>query len=251
MKSVLSISLLFGSVVYGHGIVTGPKARAPGPAMAAVCGQQATNGMMSDQYGNIQQEVQNAQNSKDFNAASCNFFLCKGFQLQDNMANVQTFSPGQTVPITAEIRAPHTGTCNVSVVDTTANAIIGQPLITFADYASTSHPIPANNTKFSITMPTDLGGKCTTAGDCVVQWWWDSPEAKQTYESCIDFTMGGSAPPPTKRAPSSSAITMTASTSTSSPQISGGIAQNAAATDVVPVVKLSAVLALVSLVQFL
>lgn len=39
------------------------------------------------------------------------------------------------------------------------------------------------------------------AGDCVLQWWWDSPESKQTYESCVDFTMGGSggAPAPPAR----------------------------------------------------
>jgi predicted carbohydrate-binding protein with CBM5 and CBM33 domain len=111
---------------------------------------------------------------------------------EDNKANVQTFSPGQKIQMTIKIGAPHTGTANVSIVDTKANAVIGDQLIYFSDYASNSHPIPANNTNFEITMPTDLGGKCTQAGDCVIQWFWNAPEAKQTYESCVDFTMSGS-----------------------------------------------------------
>lgn len=182
---MVSSSLLFTTLlveyVLSHGIITQPKSRAAGPAMQAVCGQQVTNQQTSDVYGNIQGELQIAQTQKDYDPTTCNFFLCKGFQLADNTANVQSFALGEVVPITVDLRAPHTGTCNVSIVNTKTNTIIGDQLISFSGYASTAHPIPANNTQFSITMPSDLGGKCTQPGDCVIQWFWDSPEAKQTY----------------------------------------------------------------------
>lgn len=114
--------------------------------------------------------------------------LCKGQQFDDNSANIQTFTPGQLVPITVDIQAKHTDTCNVSVVDTAMNKMISNELAFFPVYASTSTDLPKNNTQFDITMP-DVSSQCGTAGACVVQWWWDSRESDQTYMSCIDFTM--------------------------------------------------------------
>lgn len=144
----------------------------------------------ADADGNQQQLEQIAKNQKDFDPAACNLGLCKGFQFADVApANVQAFTAGQVVPIKAEIKAPHPGVANVSVVDTATNAIIGEPLLVFDEYSKGN--IPANNTAFEITMP-DVAATCGTAGACVVQWWWDSEEAGdagQTYMSCIDFTM--------------------------------------------------------------
>jgi len=215
MRAVpVSVFLSFLPLVLSHGLITSPTSRQAGPAMAAVCGQQVENNQASDDAGNVQGELQVASNQKDYNPAACNLFLCKGFQFDDNKSNVQSFALGQTIPITVAIRAPHTGTCNVSVVDTKTNQIIGSPLIMFDDYASNSHPIPANNTQFSITLPTDMGGNCQQAGQCVVQWWWNAADIKQTYESCIDFAVGGggSAPAP-PQANSSSAAPPTARSS--------------------------------------
>jgi len=194
MHSYISLLTLVGltSKVYGHGTITSPPARQAGQAMEAACGQQVFNNQKGDNEGNVQGEIQIAQSQKDYNPATCNLFQCKGYMFEDNKANVQTFAPGQKIQMTIKIGAPHTGTANVSIVDTKANAVIGDQLIYFSDYASNSHPIPANNTNFEITMPTDLGGKCTQAGDCVIQWFWNAPEAKQTYESCVDFIMSGS-----------------------------------------------------------
>jgi len=192
MRSIISstIALAVVPLVYGHGIITDPPPRQAGDAMGKVCGQQLFNQQKSDNGGNIQGELQVAASQKDYDPAQCNVFLCKGYQFQDNTANVQSFTAGQQVPIKVAIKAPHTGTCNVSVVDTKANAVIGQPLISFSDYASNSHTIPPNNTAFTVTMP-DVGAQCGQAGNCVIQWFWDAPDIKQTYESCIDFTMGG------------------------------------------------------------
>lgn len=122
------------------------------------------NNQASDSLGNVQGILQVAATQKDYKPTTCNVWLCKGYQFADNSANIQTFTPGQVIDMAIRIGAPHTGTANVSVVDTKANAVIGSELIYFADYASVSHTIPANNTAFQITMPTTLGSKCATAG---------------------------------------------------------------------------------------
>lgn len=89
--------------------------------------------------------------------------------------------------------APHTGYANVSIVKTATNKVIAADLKKFSVYASNAVPIPNSNEHFSIKMPTDLGSKCATAGECVIQMFWNAPDINQTYESCIDFTMSGSA----------------------------------------------------------
>jgi hypothetical protein len=104
---------------------------------------------------------------------------------------VQQFAPGQVVDMEAIIPIPHEGPMNTSIVDTTTNTVIGQPLISFASYADENlAQLPANNTNFSVTMPTNLAAnQCTVAGECVMQWFWFGTSAQQTYESCVDFVM--------------------------------------------------------------
>ena len=188
MLKTTTLSAIVG-LASAHGIITDPPPRRPGDAYVASCGQQAANNMGNPQ-GNIQGILQTAQNQQDYDPTTCNLFLCKGFKFDDNTANVQSYTAGQTVDFAITIGAPHTGVMNVSVVDTAANAVIGDALISMTDYASNSHTIPANNTAFSVTMP-DVGAQCGTAGACVLQWFWDAPDIKQTYEDCVDFTMGG------------------------------------------------------------
>lgn len=86
---------------------------------------------------------------------------------------------------------PHAGPMNTSIVDTATNTVVGQPLISFDVYADESlAQLPDNNTDFSVTMPTDLPAtQCAVAGECVLQWFWFGTNAKQTYESCVDFVM--------------------------------------------------------------
>lgn len=52
---------------------------------------------------------------------------------------------------------------------------------------------PKNQTSFTVTIP-DLGTACKVAGDCVLQWWWYGTKARQTYESCVDFTIAPTVP---------------------------------------------------------
>lgn len=72
------------------------------------------------------------------------------------------------IPIEVYIRIKHAGTANVSIVDTKSNTIVGSQLLYWSDYANEKLPaLPANNSAFSVTLPTDFGGKCATAGECV------------------------------------------------------------------------------------
>jgi hypothetical protein len=91
-----------------------------------------------DNYGNVQGELQVARTQTDYNAEKCKIWQCKGFKYEDNKDLVQSFTPGQVVPIKFEVRAPHEGTANVSIVDTASNTIIGTPLISWDVYASPS-----------------------------------------------------------------------------------------------------------------
>ncbi|KAJ5126921.1 hypothetical protein N7448_007700 [Penicillium atrosanguineum] len=188
MKQYTSIAAFAGliSLVNGHGFVTSPTARMPGAAMKAACGDQVEVNQLSDNYGNIQGELQVAASQSDYNAEECDIWLCKGYKFADNKDNARPST--LLLPSTP----PHTGVANVSVVDTASNTVIGDPLISWSVYASVSTGVAANNTDFSVTMPTDLGSKCSTAGSCVLQWYWYAESIDQTYESCVDFTVGGS-----------------------------------------------------------
>lgn len=75
----------------------------------------------------------------------------------------------------------------ISVVDLKTNSVIGSPLISWTDYASVSHAIPANNTQFSVTLPSSLPSDCATAGNCALQWWWDARSIDQTYMAYVKF----------------------------------------------------------------
>ena len=109
--------------------------------------------------------------------------LCRGAVFADNKNRVQTFRPGQVVPMTANISIPHEGPANVSIVKTATNKIVGDMLLVFDSYADEKLKVlPPNNTQFSVTLPTNLGKQCSVAGECVLQWFWFGTAAKQTYE---------------------------------------------------------------------
>ncbi|KAF9739813.1 hypothetical protein PMIN06_004907 [Paraphaeosphaeria minitans] len=209
----------FAAQVAAHGYLTNPKPRMPGDALEKACGTQVFDMWSSDINGNIQTALQVASTQNDYDVAACNIWLCKGMKFEDNKANIQSYTAGEKVPITFNIAAPHTGVANMSVIDAKTNSIIGSPLITFDDYASTATGVTADEKNFDITIPSDLGSKCATAGDCVLQFWWDARSIDQTYESCIDFTVGGSGSgsgDDSSSAPASSAPAATATTPSSS-----------------------------------
>lgn len=196
------------STVAGHGYIVSPKPRMPGDAMKAACGQTIYNTFNSDINGNPQGALQNP--GSDYNAAECGIWHCKGMQFDDNKANIQALTAGQILKMEANIAAPHTGVANVSIVDNTSGSIIGEPLITWTNYASTATGITADEENFEVTIPSDIGSQCTEEGACVLKWWWDSREVDQTYMACIDITVGGSSPSSTAAASSTPAVSSTA-----------------------------------------
>ncbi|GIZ38507.1 hypothetical protein CKM354_000192400 [Cercospora kikuchii] len=192
MKYLAAVAA-FLELVSAHGYFETPIARQPGPAYETACGSQAYNTMKGDINGNIQGLLQLVANQQDYDAEACGLWLCKGMKFDDNTDNVQTYTAGQEVDLNFAIRAPHSGYANVSIVDTATNSIIASDLKKWDEYALTSRPSVANESQFSITIPDNLGSQCSTAGDCVIQMYWNSPPpVDQTYESCIDFTVGGS-----------------------------------------------------------
>lgn len=194
------------------GYFTSPKGRQPGPAYEKVCGQQAYNNMAGDINGNIQGLMQVVANQPDYNAERCHLWKCKlldhmtptnsrllltkwkgkGMRYADNKDNVQAYSPGQTVPMNFDIVAPHDGCANVSIISLTSDTVLAT-LKTWKQYALTSIPTKESWEKFSVKMPTSLGSQCAKPGHCAIQMYWNAPSIDQTYESCVDITLGGSA----------------------------------------------------------
>lgn len=230
MKSYTSVAALAGfiSSVAAHGFISSPQPRLPGDGLKAACGDQVFNQQNSDHYGNVQGALQNLQGSHP----DCRMWHCKGVPFSD-AGEIFSYTAGQVIPMTVEIRAPHDGVANVSIVKTSSDTVIGSPLISWDKYALTSSPISQHPdwTSFDITMP-DVSTECANAGDCVIQWYWDAASIDQTYESCIDFKMGGgsgSAPAP---APSASAAPSAAPSSV--PSAAPVPAESAAPTPTTP-----------------
>ncbi|RDW90028.1 uncharacterized protein DSM5745_01803 [Aspergillus mulundensis] len=194
MKQAASVLAAAGliSLANAHGYITTPQPRMPGSAMSSACGQQVYNNQAADRAGNVQGELQVANSQSDYDADACHIWLCKGYQFDDNTDNVQSYTAGETVDFVIDIVAPHTGVANVSVVDTATNSVIGSALKSWDVYASTATGVTEDETNFSVTIPDDLGSQCSEAGACVLQWYWYAESIDQTYESCVDFTVGGS-----------------------------------------------------------
>lgn len=112
-----------------------------------------------------------SKNDPTYNPALCNFRLCKGLVYEDNKNNVYRYSAGQVVNVRFDIRAPHPGVANMSVVDTQSNSMIGTPLKTFSSFATTNGNQAELNWSFTMS---NVDGRCATAGKCVLQFWWDS-----------------------------------------------------------------------------
>ena len=193
------LGLLSGATA--HGLVQSPPTRSPSDATAAVCGQTMVNFYKADNtsYPEALFRANPSGLHDGYDPEKCNLWLCKGYQFEDNAAGVQQYSPGQEVTYKVWIRVPHEGVCffffslstlfpvcgevrwyreeenmsealtieqyaNVSVVDTTTNSVIGSPLIAWpSGYAASATP-PLNQTDFSVTIPDNLGGKCSQAG---------------------------------------------------------------------------------------
>ncbi|PGH15443.1 hypothetical protein AJ79_02420 [Helicocarpus griseus UAMH5409] len=186
--SLLTLTSLLVTHAYAHGLVSSPITRTPGDATAAVCGQTMVDFYLADNTSYPEALLREGGLDENYDPELCNLWLCKGFQFGDNSAKVVEYVAGDEVPIEVFIRIPHLGFANVSIVDTSVNAVVGEPLRVWEDgYADPAEfpNLPEDQVKFSVTVP-ELGGLCVEPGKCVIQWYWFG--AEQTYESCIDFT---------------------------------------------------------------
>ncbi|ROW00139.1 hypothetical protein VSDG_03613 [Cytospora chrysosperma] len=216
MYKQITAAALFVAGVSAHGKVLSPTPRPLGDAMKAACGEQVWNQMSSDSDGNIQTMAQVGSSQSDFDATACHLWQCRGYQFDDaTSSSIQSFTPGQSVDFSVQIAAPHTGVANVSVINLGDNTVIGDALASWSVYASTATGVTANETSFSVTIPSDLPSTCSTAGGCALQWWWDARSIDQTYMSCVDFTVGGSGS--SSAAVVTSASSAVAQTSTAAP----------------------------------
>lgn len=163
----LIVAASLAATVTSHGLITKPTPRGPGAASLAACGTAVTNNIKGDLTSHVEGLPEASRNDKTFKADACNLWLCRGLQFADNTANVQAYTAGQTVHFDVKITIKHAGTANVSVVDTKSNKIVKQLLYWDAYADEKLKTLPANNTAFDVTIPSDLKGACATAGDCV------------------------------------------------------------------------------------
>ena len=157
-----------------HGIVTTPIAiRTPGEATAALCSQTMVDFYKTDNTSYPEHLLRTHPEPElladGYNPALCNMWLCKGFQFEDNAHQVQSYKPGDVIDMEIFIRIPHLGYANVSIVDTASNKVVGDMLKVWEDgYADAAlfPNLPKDQTNFNLQVP-ELGGKCTTPGECV------------------------------------------------------------------------------------
>ncbi|KAF2154587.1 hypothetical protein K461DRAFT_275712 [Myriangium duriaei CBS 260.36] len=232
MKTITTLFATAGLVatVSAHGMLTSPAPRTPGASMIAACGQQAGN---QDQYGNVQGLLSTAQNQPDYHADQCKAWQCKGNTYADNTAKLQHLTVGQVLAMTFDVRAPHTGVANVSIVNTATNTIIGQPLKSYSSFASNQVGVQPDELSFSVTIP-DVSSECATPGACVIQHYWNAADINQTYESCVDFVIGGGSSSGSSSAPASSAATSAAATTSSAAATTAAPAPTTLTTSVRP-----------------
>lgn len=184
MRPIFFLACLISSAT-PHGFITSPTPRYPGNGLKSVCGEQVYNTQFYDHYGNVQGSLQNLQGDQPH----CRMWHCKGIPFTD-AGEIHSYRAGQVVSVKIDIRAPHDGVANVSIVQVGTDKSIGSPLISWDKYALTSSPLSEHPdwTAFTIKLP-DVSKECAAAGDCVIQWFWNAASINQTYESCIDFQM--------------------------------------------------------------
>ncbi|KAJ7092722.1 hypothetical protein C8R44DRAFT_816360 [Mycena epipterygia] len=184
--------------VLGHARVSSPPIRSPGNNFLQTCGKPSFASVTGDPTGHIEEQ--------EPVTAGCELTLCRGMLFSDQpSSNVQTVQASQAMEMSVDCTIPHGGPANVSLVDTTvggSGAFIGSFLKTFDDFCPTSGPTPADQTNLQFTLPNaaTIGNKCQTAGDCVVQLFWATPDFSQNYYYCVDVVMDAAAAAPTTQA---------------------------------------------------
>ncbi|KAL4116896.1 hypothetical protein PRIC2_012348 [Phytophthora ramorum] len=116
---------------------------------------------------------------------------CRGTVYEEG-SNVTTLAPGADFDVKWTIQAPHPGYMKLSILKPSKDS---KGTITYKSYKTllTIEPFANNGGDDSTTakMPADVSG-CEKPGDCVLQFYWHSDIANQTYPTCSDIVVSGS-----------------------------------------------------------
>ncbi|KAG7390712.1 hypothetical protein PHYBOEH_006940 [Phytophthora boehmeriae] len=138
---------------------------------------------------------------------------CRGTVYEEGN-NVTTLQPGDDFDVKWNIAAPHPGYMKLSVVKPSEES--GK--IMYENYKTvlTIEPFGEHGGDGSskATMPDDIDG-CEKPGDCVLQFYWHSDIADQTYVTCADIIVPGSGG--TSTTPSAPTATNSATKATPTP----------------------------------
>lgn len=190
-KLSMALFAIFPALVRGHAAITSPPIRTPGNTHLANCGQRSFDVVEGDPTSPIEGQLPVG--------AGCEVSLCRGMVFEDQpTANVQAVAPGDSMTMQVDCTIPHGGPTNVTLVDTTVGGtgeVIGDDLAFFEDFCPTSGVTPADQSNLEFTLPNaaTVGNRCQQAGDCVVQLFWATPDASQTYYYCVDVEMTNAA----------------------------------------------------------
>jgi hypothetical protein len=116
---------------------------------------------------------------------------CRGTVYEEG-SNVTTLQPGKEFDVTWKIDAPHPGYMKLSILKPSEDST---GTITYKSYKTLLNiePFAEHGGEDSTTakMPADVQG-CEQPGDCVLQFYWHSDIADQTYPTCADIVVSGS-----------------------------------------------------------
>ncbi|KAL3670671.1 hypothetical protein V7S43_003861 [Phytophthora oleae] len=190
ITSLAAAALLFVGVE-GHGQMTFPTCRQMSEKFHKDSGALINIGLNEMQIAPIEGLSQHKQ--VDFPPSPTFNLLngCRGTVYEEG-SNVTTLQPGKDFDVKWTIQAPHPGYMKLSILKPSEDA---KGVITYKSYKTLLNiePFAENGGDGSATakMPANVEG-CEKAGDCVLQFYWHSDIANQTYPTCSDIIVSGS-----------------------------------------------------------
>ncbi|EGZ08682.1 hypothetical protein PHYSODRAFT_318648 [Phytophthora sojae] len=183
-------ALLFAGVE-GHGQMTVPAYRQMSEKFHKDSGALINIGLNEMQIAPIEGLSQHKQ--KDFPPSPTFNLLngCRGTVYEEG-SEVTTLEPGKEFDVKWTIQAPHPGFMKLSILKPSEDST---GTITYKGYKQLLNiePFAEHGGDGSTTakMPADVSG-CEKPGDCVLQFYWHSDIANQTYPTCADIVVSGS-----------------------------------------------------------
>ncbi|KAL4876877.1 hypothetical protein BJY04DRAFT_222551 [Aspergillus karnatakaensis] len=182
--------LALAPVVHGHAVVAEPLPRKTGPAHEAACGAAVVDVLENVAFRH--RRPNRKRHGEGRRRLQLQRVSVPRVQFEDNTDNVLEVSVGEVLYFHVDLIAGHhPGYAIVSIVDTATNSIIGDPLRPWDDWPNHLSGPPRDDIDYNVTIPDSLGTQCSSAGSCVIQWYWYASGNEQTYECCNDFYVVG------------------------------------------------------------